>query len=506
MPDSVTASQKASLESHVVTLARIGAGTCDQSSARRTWLDQGSCHGCVTARRASIASARRKCADSRGVADGVSGHAACSSGHHLKGTLEEIMRHTARRRDPAEAARLPLGISLLVGLIVMGAWFQLVIIGLPHLVLSKHAHVEWLAMGIGALLAVPFLLVYVWVPWIVDRYDPKPVWALLLCLAWGAFGAGGWSLMINSVAHVLFGDLFSTCLCAPFVEELTKGSVVFFMFYFMRRDFDGVVDGVVYGTFAALGFACFENIVYYSRAATDEMLTTKEGLLFGQVIFRGVLKPWGHPLYTAITGLGIGIARETNKRWLRWLAPMACFSAAVFLHALWNTSAMLAGALLILPLFFLLVLAFFALVLVLVRRKGKIIKDHLRDEVLMGNLTPWELELVTSPIARIRATFSYGGAAGRRFVAAASRLALSKWHTARAAQGRQLTVSCGMILPLRQELHGLRTAVSVALRRPVLQPRPWSPPAPTAYPRHANPWSRGRHETRYQATQVSAYR
>jgi RsiW-degrading membrane proteinase PrsW (M82 family) len=277
------------------------------------------------------------------------------------------MPYISRSHDP-ESTRRNLGIGILVIGMVLGALLQLLIIGIPHLILSKHAEVEWMAMGIGAMLAIPFLLVYVCVPWVVDRYDPEPPWALLLCLCWGAFGAGGWSLLINSVVEAVFGSVVSGCLCAPVVEELTKAFAVFFMFYFMRRHFDGVVDGVVYGTFAALGFACFENMLYYSRAAADEMLTTKEGLLLGQVVLRGILKPWGHPLYTAITGLGFGIARETSKRWLRWLAPLACYACAVFLHALWNTSTMLVGIGL-LPLFFLIVSAFFVLVLFLVRRK-----------------------------------------------------------------------------------------------------------------------------------------
>ncbi len=381
-------------------------------------------------------------------------------------------------RDP-EAGRRAFGINVLVVGMAFGLLFQIVILFIPHLVMSKHAGVEARAMLIGAGLAIPCLVAYAALPRIIDRYDPAPAWTLLLCLAWGAFGAGGWSLMINSVVDAVaskavsgaFGTLLTSCICAPVVEELTKGFAVFAMFYFMRRQFNGVVDGVVFGTFAALGFACFENILYYSRAATTEMLTTKEGLLLGQVIVRGVLKPWGHPLYTAITGLGFGIARETNTRWLKWLAPLGCYAVAVFLHSLWNTSVLLVGARL-LPLFFLIVVAFFVLVLCLVRREGKIIRDHLRDEVWMGNLTVWELGLVTSPIARLRATFEFGGAAGRRFVDAAGRLALSKWHAGRAKQGRGRTISGEMILPLRQKLHELRAAVSVGRRWSAPRPQP----------------------------------
>lgn len=165
-------------------------------------------------------------------------------------------------------------------------------------------------------------------------------------------------------------------------------------------------------------------------------------------------------------------ARETNRRWLKWVAPLAGYGMAVFLHCVWNTAAWLSGFLVLVmfPLWLLFVLAFFGLVIYLVRRKGRIIRDHLRDEVLMGTMTPWELELVTSPVGRIRATFSYGGRPGRRFVDASVRLALGKWHAARAAKGRGLTVSNNLIFPLRRRLAELRIEVSNALGHPV--PRP----------------------------------
>jgi hypothetical protein len=119
----------------------------------------------------------------------------------------------------------------------------------------------------------------------------------------------------------------------------------------------------------------------------------------------------------------------------------------------------------------------------------------------MGNLTPWELDLVTSPVARLRATFGFGGSVGRRFVDVAARLALSKWHTGRAMQGRQCTLSGTMILPLRQELHRLRGAVAVALRRPLPQPHVWYPigsmPCAPRAPQHH--WHHARRQQRSRA-------
>jgi RsiW-degrading membrane proteinase PrsW (M82 family) len=180
------------------------------------------------------------------------------------------------------------------------------------------------ATFLGALFALPMLAVYLWIPWIVDRYDPEPIWALALVLAWGGIAACGFSGLINSVVHGVgdvalgkgAGDVLSACISAPLVEEGTKGMAIFFMFYFWRREFDGVVDGVIYATFAALGFAAVENILYYGNAAKEEMMTNKEGIFLGTFFVRGILAPWGHPLYTAMTGLGFGISRETNKGWL----------------------------------------------------------------------------------------------------------------------------------------------------------------------------------------------
>jgi RsiW-degrading membrane proteinase PrsW (M82 family) len=372
---------------------------------------------------------------------------------------------------------------------MLGGGLLLLLVFLLPALFSKNAGAELHAMFIGAVFALPALVVYLWIPWIVDRYDPEPWWCLLLALSWGAVAACGFSAVINTTVHVVgdaalgkgFGDVLGACVSAPIVEELFKGMAVFGMFFFLRRQFDGVVDGVIYATFAALGFAAVENIIYYSNAA-------REGgdVLIGTVVVRGILGPWGHPLYTSMTGIGFGVARETNKTWLKWLAPLGGYMFAAFLHSTWNTAATLSNTLvlLMLPLWFLFVLAFFGLVIWLVRRKGKIIRDHLRDEVLMGNLTPWELELITSPIGRMKATFNYGGRAGRKFIDAAARLALSKWHTGRATQGRKLTVSADMILPLRQDLHRLRADVSKAMGKQVEQPRPWTPPQMMAPQQH----------------------
>ena len=172
------------------------------------------------------------------------------------------------KRDP-EATLRTIGIILYIVGMLIGGLLLLVYIFVPAL-MSKNAGAWMEAMLIGAVLALPAMLVYVWIPWIVDRYDPEPLWALLLVLGWGFVAACGFSVLVNSevsdfgeaLGGKTFGDVLGACVSAPLVEEGTKAMGVALMFFFFRRQFDGVVDGVIYATFAALGFAACENILY----------------------------------------------------------------------------------------------------------------------------------------------------------------------------------------------------------------------------------------------------
>lgn len=394
-----------------------------------------------------------------------------------------------RKRDP-EMTQRSVGKALWLTGMLTGGFLLFRFFLLAPLLYSKNPGLEYSTMLIGAVLAVPMLAVYIWIPRIVDRYDPEPWWALLLCLSWGAIAACGYSALINtSIEGWAYGQTHDkavasavgACLSAPVFEEATKAIAIFFMFYAFRREFDGVVDGIIYGTFAALGFAALENVIYYGNAARTEILAHKEGHLETVFLMRGILAPWGHPLYTSMTGIGFGVARETEKTWLKWLAPLAGYSVAVFMHAVWNTAATVSSGLveLMLPMWLLTVAGFGVMVVWLVRRKGKIIRKNLEDEVLMGYLTMQELDLVTSPIGWWKATFSWGGAAGRRFIDAAARLALSKWHSARATRAKKATISADFVVPLRQDLAKFRAEVSQALGRQVPQPQAWRPGMPS---------------------------
>jgi hypothetical protein len=81
-----------------------------------------------------------------------------------------------------------------------------------------------------------------------------------------------------------------------------------------------------------LGFAMMENVGYYiSALARPEVGGVP--LLGVTFVFRGVLAPLAHPMFTSMTGIGVAYA-ATHRRG-GW-ALAAGLAGAMFLHGLWN--------------------------------------------------------------------------------------------------------------------------------------------------------------------------
>lgn len=366
--------------------------------------------------------------------------------------------------DP-DAGRKKLGLGLWVVGILAGIFLN-ILFQLAEVLMADNPGKAASAVVAGALFAFPPLLFYITIPKLLDRYDPEPWWCLAMAFLWGALVATGFAGMINTIVAIVFtrsfgkdtGELVSAAVSAPISEELFKGLAILGFFYFLRREFDGVVDGIIYGIFCALGFAAVENVSYYARAAMKG-----EDVLAGTFVLRGVLTPWLHPLFTSMTGIGFGISRETHNKYVRALAPLGGYAVGVMLHAMWNFLPTVMGDkmrpelfIVWLLLWLLFVGAFLAIIVALVVRKGRVIREHLRDEVILGSISQNDLELVCSPVGRLKCLFSWRGRAGQRFIQAAAKLALSKWHTARAMKGQKRTISADFIAPLRQEMRHFR--------------------------------------------------
>jgi RsiW-degrading membrane proteinase PrsW (M82 family) len=328
------------------------------------------------------------------------------------------------------------------------------------------------AATVGVLVAFApapvYLVIWLW----LDRNDPEPAWALAGALAWGAGAATFVSAIVNdlftgSVAAVTqnaaLAQFLSASISAPFIEEGTKGLAVLLVFLFLRREFDGVIDGVVYAGVVALGFATVENVLYYGRAVSQGGV----GGLIVVFVLRGILGPFGHAVYTSMTGIGCGLARQSHSAAVRVIGPIAGYAGAVFLHFLWNTLASLAGAAFLLiyavfwaPLF----LAFFGALVYMGQRESRLIRRMLDFEVARGLLSRDQADLVASWTRRIGFLLSALGdpkrfRARRQFLYAATRLALCYWHVERAQAAGGLTLSVGQVPEFQRDLARVRDAI-----------------------------------------------
>lgn len=188
-----------------------------------------------------------------------------------------------------------------------------------------------------AILPVPLLVALVLA---LDRLEPEPRRDLVFAFMWGAGVAVLGALLLNTAGYELLtkpvfghnrGELVTAAVGAPLVEESLKGAVLFGFLWFRRTELDGLTDGIIYAAMVALGFAMMENVSYYVRAIHQHNLEAV-------FIVRGLISPFGHPLFTSMTGLGVAYA-ALNKGAARVAAPIAGLCAAMILHGTWNFSS-----------------------------------------------------------------------------------------------------------------------------------------------------------------------
>jgi RsiW-degrading membrane proteinase PrsW (M82 family) len=373
--------------------------------------------------------------------------------------LYDPMHDKGRRYSPGSLA-------MIFGMLGVGAFLGLVVLLLSLFELGLGAAL------VGVLVAfVPaplYLGVWLW----LDRNDPEPAWVLGACLVWGAgaatFVSGIVNVVFEAATHALtkdelFASFLSASVSAPLIEEATKGLAIVLILLFLRKEFDGVIDGIVFAGVVALGFAAVENVLYYGRAVSKGGF----GDLAVVFVLRGVLGPFGHAVYTSMTGIGLGIARQTHNTVLRLAAPVLGYGGAVLLHSLWNTLAGASGAAFLVTYVFFwvpLFLVFFTVVSVMGFQESKLIRRMLELEVARGLITRARVDIVASWTRRIGWLFSALGngallKARRDFLYAATRLALCYWHISRAQEGGGVTMSFGEVPRFQAALHRLADQV-----------------------------------------------
>jgi len=260
------------------------------------------------------------------------------------------------------------------------------------------------AWMISILAAVIPTIVYVLVLWWFDRYEREPRRLLLSAFFWGALPAVILAVVAEEVLGIPAGalgemgsELVSSSFFAPMIEELAKGLAVFAIFLLFRREFDGVLDGIIYGATIGFGFAMTENVFYFMSSLDKSGV---EGLTF-VVLMRAVVFGLNHALFTSVFGAALGYARTARAGGQRALVPMLGLLVAMFLHGLHNLFAVLTSITCFSLLLGLIsdwagVLVIFVVMALAWQQEKRWISTHLKPEVDNGLLTQEEYDMIRS--------------------------------------------------------------------------------------------------------------
>lgn len=268
-----------------------------------------------------------------------------------------------------------------------------------------------------------------------DRYEKEPIPYLIYAFLWGAVPAVIFALILQiglslPVAFLLGSDtlqaeLVEASLGAPITEEFLKAIAVAIIYLTKRREFDGWIDGMVYGAMAGFGFAYVENILYLMGTTSIEEWVS---LFFLRTIVFGGL----HGFWTALVGMGFGFARYMHNPLGRVITVLGALLVAMFLHLIHNGAVILVEA--TAGLSFLVALLNYGVLLVVMlllwfaaaRVDRARLRTYLADEV-PGVLPRSLYEAICDPSAhRLMAGLGLNAAQRRKMIQTAAELAQKK--------------------------------------------------------------------------------
>jgi RsiW-degrading membrane proteinase PrsW (M82 family) len=262
----------------------------------------------------------------------------------------------------------------------------------------------------GILALIPLTIVLLGIRWI-DRWEPEPFGILLFAFFWGAGVSIVLALTVDTAAQFAIGarggststtELLQSVVQAPIVEESAKGFGVLLIFLVARRYFDGPVDGIVYAAAVAGGFAFSENIQYFGvQISAEGGFDSSVAEIF---FIRGLLSPFAHVMFTAMTGVFIGIAARQGNRILGIGLFFVGLIPAILLHALWNGALQIVYdfygyyALVQVPLFAIALVG----VVLLRRREVHLTQMRLGEYAAAGWFNAAEVQTLATPAGRRR--------------------------------------------------------------------------------------------------------
>ena len=183
----------------------------------------------------------------------------------------------------------------------------------------------------------------------LDLFEREPKLVLAAALIWGGIIAtsmaaqanDAWLSILGKVASPDLASQWGAAIVGPGVEETLKLAGVVTLFLIVPGEFDGIMDGFVYGAMVGLGFTVVEDVSYFITAvATVPGTFDQSGPVLDTFLIRVVGGGlYGHVLFTGLTGLGfayIATRRSVALPGRLWRGGL-CIAAGVAAHAIWNS-------------------------------------------------------------------------------------------------------------------------------------------------------------------------
>lgn len=199
-----------------------------------------------------------------------------------------------------------------------------------------------LSIAAAVIPTIIYVLIFYW----ADRYEREPIWLVTVAFIWGAVPA----VVVSLFGEVLLGwpwidapdsitgAIIEGAVIAPVIEELAKGFALLLIFLFLSHEFDGVLDGIVYGALIGFGFAMTENFFYFIGAYDEGGFRQLSVVIFLRAILFGL----NHAFYTGLIGIGFGFARVFRSRGAKLSWILLGLFAGMATHSLHNLGASLA--------------------------------------------------------------------------------------------------------------------------------------------------------------------
>ncbi len=180
-----------------------------------------------------------------------------------------------------------------------------------------------------------------------DQFEPEPASLIAVAVIWGGFIALTFAALTNSYFLTFLQnhlssptfDAWGAAIVAPIDEEFYKGAGLVAIYLMARSEFDGLMDGLVYGAMIGLGFQVVENVQYFLHAAAQSggnQLAAVVGTYFVRVVLAGL---YSHTLFTGLMGFGFAYAvtRRDVSRGRRFAVAALFAFLAWAAHFVWNS-------------------------------------------------------------------------------------------------------------------------------------------------------------------------